>query len=95
LVALSDPGATTFTVADAVFVLTVLLVAVTVTVVLVSVGATKFPFASIVPAPLAALPATDQLTPAGSPVAVNCIVWPVPIAALAGETVIAATVIAE
>ena len=78
-----------FTIEDAVFVFSVLLVAVTVTVVLAPVGAVKFPFASIVPAPVAPPPATDQVTPAGSPVAVNCVVCPLPIAVLAGETVIA------
>ena len=83
-VAVTIPGATTFTEAEDVFVGSVLLVAVTVTVVLPPSGAIKFPLGSIVPAPFAPPPVTVQLTPAGSPVALNCAVCPVPRAACVG-----------
>src|SRR6478736_6739965 len=84
LVCVIAPGATTLTVADAVLVGSDLLVAVTVTVVLSPVGAAKLPFASMVPAPLSPPPASVQVTPAGSPEAVNCVACPMPTAALVG-----------
>lgn len=60
------PGATMFTVAEADFVVSRLLVAVTVAVAFwVTAGAVKLPLASTVPPDA---PATDQVTPEESPV---------------------------
>jgi hypothetical protein len=75
------PGATTFTVALALFVESFLLVTVTVTVVLCPEGAVKLPFASTVPA------VVDHVTPVVSfVVTVNEVVCPVPMAAVCGLT---------